>query len=498
MQDKIIVTPSEVRGLGNVVSEKELEDFLVYMSTITSTSEEVDGITRKVYALGYVPPQVSLTLTLEKTVLDYDEHTNLIATLSDENNVGIPNEEVKFYNENSYLFYTGTTDSNGVITINIYSRQPGQHTYTGVLTSDTDITGSVTVTINKITSNISLSASSSSITYGNSVTLSGTLSAGSGKSVKIYNGNSLVDTVTTGSGGAFTKLVSGLNVGSHSFTAVYDGDNVYTEVTSSVVSVNVIAPSYDDIVVSADKQILSYADSEKATLYAQLQDNGSDVAVSGVTITFKQGNTTLGTAQTDNAGKATLVDGYTSAGVGDVTITATDGVLVSKRYKICDAIDYQPMVSNIHQSRWTIPSEVSSSSTFGYSSTGWKFGNASAYTVVELNNVPQLPYSLEFYISSVNLQTNPQPILYMKNGSNWVPVFIGRGNNTSEFMGEGINQTLTGSTLVRIELKANEQKLYLNDVLITTKTKSLSSLPITFHTGSNRMIEIKDWKIKPL
>ena len=252
---------SDVKSRGLTM---ELHRILDYWS-----AEEVDGITRKVYALGYVPPQVSLTLTLEKTVLDYDEHTNLIATLLDENNVGIPNEEVKFYNENSYLFYTGTTDSNGVITINIYSHQPGQHTYTGVLTSDTDITGSVTVTINKITSNISLSASSSSITYGDSVTLSGTLSAGSGKSVKIYNGDSLVDTVTTGSGGAFTKSVSGLNVGSHSFTAVYDGDTTYTDVTSSVVSVNVIAPSYDDIVVSADNQILSYADSEKATLYAQ-------------------------------------------------------------------------------------------------------------------------------------------------------------------------------------------------------------------------------------
>ena len=344
MQDKIIVTPSEVRGLGNIVSEKELEDFLVYMSTITSTSEEVDGITRKVYALGYVPPQVSLTLTLEKTVLDYDEHTNLIATLLDENNVGIPNEEVKFYNENSYLFYTGTTDSNGVITINVYSHQPGQHTYTGVLTSDTSVTGSVNVTINKITSTISLSASSSTITYGSSVTLSGTLSAGSNKSVKIYNGSSLVDTVTSGSGGAFSKSVSGLSVGTHSFTAVFEGDSTYTNVTSTALSVTVqSAPSFDGISLSSSKDILSYVDGESATLTAQLMDGQSAAAVSGQTVTFevrKSSDDSLVetlTDDTDSSGIATV--SYLGIGAGDIYIKAECRLLI-QTYGIIDAKFY--------------------------------------------------------------------------------------------------------------------------------------------------------------
>ena len=341
MQDKIIVTPSEVRGLGNIVSEKELEDFLVYMSTITSTSEEVDGITRKVYALGYVPPQVSLTLTMEKTVLDYDERTTLTATLLDENNVGIPNEEVKFYNENSYLFYTGTTDSNGVITINnVYSHQPGQHTYTGVLTSDTTVTGSVTVTINKITSTLSLVTSSAAVNVGGSFTLSGTLNAGSGKSVKIYQNGTVIDTVTTGTNGAYSKSITASAEGSFTYYAVFDGDSVYSDVTSSSVIVTVSAapvPVPASIVLTSDKQVLSYVDQDSCTLSATVRDE-NDVLMEGVTVTFKVDGTSIGTAVTGSNGVATKT--YDSQGVGDITCAAEIGMIVSETYAIKDALYY--------------------------------------------------------------------------------------------------------------------------------------------------------------
>ena len=67
--------------------------------------------------------------------------------------------------------------------------------------------------------------------------------------------------------------------------------------------------------VSADKQILSYADNENTVITAKLY--GADV--SGQTITFKQGNTVLDTVLTDGNGEATYE--YSSTGVGDVTIT---------------------------------------------------------------------------------------------------------------------------------------------------------------------------------
>ena len=81
---------------------------------------------------------------------------------------------------------------------------------------------------------------------------------------------------------------------------------------------------YDGIVLSTEYPILSYADSDVTDLYAQLMNGTCPASISGITITFKQGTTVLGTATTDSTGKATLTDGYTSTGAGDVSLTATD------------------------------------------------------------------------------------------------------------------------------------------------------------------------------
>ena len=98
--------------------------------------------------------------------------------------------------------------------------------------------------MNKISSAVSLSASSASVSFGNTFTLSGTLTGdGTGRSgviLKLYDGNTLVDnTVVTSSGGAFSKTITSASVGNHSYKIVYDGDSTHTNVDSSTVSVTV-------------------------------------------------------------------------------------------------------------------------------------------------------------------------------------------------------------------------------------------------------------------
>ena len=158
------------------------------------------------------------------------------------NSSGVGSASIKIY-DGATLIDTVTTGNDGTFTKSFTNAPVASHTYKAVYDGDSTYnnvqSSNVTVDVGKITPTISLSASSASITYGNSVTLSGTLSVGSGVSVKIYNGATLVDTVTTGSGGAFSKSVSGLSVGSHTFTAVYEGDSTYASVTSSGVSVTV-------------------------------------------------------------------------------------------------------------------------------------------------------------------------------------------------------------------------------------------------------------------
>ena len=158
------------------------------------------------------------------------------------NSSGVGSASIKIY-DGATLIDTVTTGNDGTFTKSFTNAPVASHTYKAVYDGDSTYnnvqSSNVTVDVGKITPTISLSASSASIVYGNSVTLSGTLSVGSGISVKIYDGATLVDTVTTGSGGAFSKSVSRLSVGSHTFTAVYEGDSTYASVTSSGVSVTV-------------------------------------------------------------------------------------------------------------------------------------------------------------------------------------------------------------------------------------------------------------------
>lgn len=92
---------------------------------------------------------------------------------------------------------------------------------------------------------------------------------------------------------------------------------------------------FNNISLTSDENILSYEDGDTCTLTAQLTDDGSPVSVEGVTVEFFSGSTSLGTADTNSSGIATLT--YTSAGVGDMTLTASvGGIIVSETFSIRD------------------------------------------------------------------------------------------------------------------------------------------------------------------
>lgn len=214
------------------------------------------------------------------------------------------------------------------------------------------------VTVDSVT----LSASPSSISTSETSTLTALVKDDEDRvlpnqTVTFYDGQTSVGTATTNSNGIATKSFSSNTSGSHTITAKCGN------VTSSSVTVTVTV-SYTNIEVSANKNILSYADSDKATLYAQLKDaNDTDVEQSGVTITFSRCDShgtvieTLGTADTDATGKATLTNGYTSQGLGDIYVGATDGTLLIQTYAIEDCHKYISSVSSTTTYGIDLPSE---------------------------------------------------------------------------------------------------------------------------------------------
>ena len=418
MVEKIIVNPLNVRGHGNVVSSKTLEDFQMYNSSLSYEDS--------FYTMEFTESAITLSLVVSSGTVSVGEAVTCTATVLD-NGVAVPNVSVRFFDGNAVLG-TVESDSNGEAVLSLSTLSAGSHSI--VASYGGQSSSAVSVTVNKLTTSISLSSNKASCYIDETFTLSGTLSRGEGYSVYLYNGTVLVDTLTTGTDGAFSKVITPSGTGSfnysvkyngdssydeatssvvavsvvkrtpsisisksgdvtvgtaftisgtlsctgsvklyengslldtltvtggafsktitksvtgdYSYYAVFDGDSVYEAVTSSTVTVTVssVTPSYDDIVLTADDSILSYYDGDSTTLRAQLMDGSSTASVSGVTVEFFNGSTSMGTAQTDSNGVATKT--YTSTGAGDVEFTAEadNGTLSSETYEVKDIFWY--------------------------------------------------------------------------------------------------------------------------------------------------------------
>lgn len=191
----------------------------------------------------------------------------------------------------------------------------------------------------KIITLIEVDTDKSSYVVGNTVIVTGTLtdeqSAGlSGKSIKIYVNDTLVDTVTTQNNtGNFSKQVTATTEGNMVIRAVFEGDNDYYSSTSSVTVPVSARPVPASISLVAEKPIMSKGENNKIT--ATVLDSNNQPCV-GETVSFSVvDGEDLGTAVTDASGEAFVY--YLGKGVGDLYIKA-ECVFVSKRYDITDAI----------------------------------------------------------------------------------------------------------------------------------------------------------------
>jgi len=188
---------------------------------------------------------------------------------------------------------------------------------------------------------VALSVSPATVTYGQSVVLEATVLEDNnpleGVTVQFFDGNSVLGTGTSDVNGVASLTVSDLGVGSHSINAQYDSES------SNIVSVTVNVP-YTDIVLTSDKDTLSFADGDSTNVYCQLVDGqGSAVSYAGETVTFEVRKTsddslveTLTPGTTNSSGVATTT--MSSRGTGEVYIKSLCG-LVSKTYDVEDCID---------------------------------------------------------------------------------------------------------------------------------------------------------------
>ena len=208
---------------------------------------------------------------------------------------------------------SGTTATYTTAGLNV-----GSHSITAEYSGDTNnaaaTSAAITVTVGHSAPTLVVSASNASPALGNSVTFTATLANGSSPSgiVTFKDGTTPIGTGTI-SGTTATYTTTGLNVGSHSITAEYDGDSNNAAATSAAITVTVtVGQSVPTLVVSASNAFPALG---KPVTFTATLSNGS--SPSG-TVTFKDGTTTLGTG-TISGTTATYTTTGLSAGSHSIT-----------------------------------------------------------------------------------------------------------------------------------------------------------------------------------
>lgn len=195
---------------------------------------------------------------------------------------------------------TGTLSS-GKATFSTSTLTAGSHSitasYGGSTNYNTSTSSTLTQTVNKANTTLTLASSANPSTYGSSVTFTATISpsAASG-TVTFLDGSTTLGTGTVSSGKA-TLAISSLIAGSHSITVSYGGSTNYNTSTSSTLTQTVNKKNTTVTVVSSlNPSALGSSVTFTATV--------SPSAATG-TVTFTDGSTTLGTG-TVSSGTATF------------------------------------------------------------------------------------------------------------------------------------------------------------------------------------------------
>ena len=210
---------------------------------------------------------------------------------------GTPTGTVTFLDGTTAL---GTsTVANGSAQFTASALTPGTHNISAKYSGDTNFTGgsstaSQTLTVNPATTTTTVSTSLNPTSYGQVVTFSATVQAGSGSgptgSIIFLNGTTTLGTVPL-TNGTTQLAVSSLAAGSQPITAQYSGDSNFAGSTSTVL-VETVNPAATSTVTASNANPATFG--QAVTLTASVQPPAGSLA--GGIVTFLDGSSSLGTA----------------------------------------------------------------------------------------------------------------------------------------------------------------------------------------------------------
>lgn len=197
--------------------------------------------------------------------------------------------------------------------------------------------------IGQPTTTTAVSSSANPSVFGQSLTLTATVSSSGGTptgSVTFNDGSTVLGTEPLTNGQA-TFSSSSLSVGSHSITAVYGGDGTYQGSTGSLTQSVNPASTTTVVTPSANPSILNGSVTFTATVSVVAPGAGTPTG----SITFKNGSTALATVPPNSSGQATF--STNSLAIGQQPITATysgdSNFAGSTSATLNQAVQYEPV-----------------------------------------------------------------------------------------------------------------------------------------------------------
>jgi len=237
------------------------------------------------------------------------------------------NSTVKVY-DGATLLGSAIANGSGAWSFTTAALSNGAHSFTATASDAAGNTGvasgAMAVTVGTATPNIT-SFSPDSDVVGDGITdasvLTLTGSAAANSTVKVYDGATLLGSVTANGSGAWTYTTAALSNGSHSLTATATdtSGNVSTASSAVAVTVDTVAPVAPTIAsFSTDSGVVG----DHITNDSTLTLTGS--AEANCTVKIYDGATLLGSAAANGSGAWTYTTAALSNGSHSLTATATD------------------------------------------------------------------------------------------------------------------------------------------------------------------------------
>jgi hypothetical protein len=262
---------------------------------------------------------------------------------------GTPTGTVTFLDGSSILG-TGTLDSNGQATFSTSTLGAGNHTITvsyGGSANFAASIGNLTQTVSQASTTTSLTSSTGSSVFGQSVTFTATVSpntVGSGiptGSVILLDGSINLGTVALDTTGKATFSTAALNLGGHAISVIYSGDANFTasagqisqsvkQATTSTSPTATVAPALtvasplatsQNVNPSATLTTGTSVFGQSVTFTAIVSANSPSSGIPTGTVTFLDGSTVVGTATLDSTGKATFSSSGLSLGTHTIVMS---------------------------------------------------------------------------------------------------------------------------------------------------------------------------------